>query len=101
MGLFAQSVKSRARGDFVDEPADRSKVGQTGPSTGPELEERVEIPRKLAIVEFEHGAGCTLGEPYGKCSPACTWTVVKFVSERPLSPEDLARHGLTVKTRRF
>ena len=61
----------------------------------------MEIPRKLAVVEFEHGSGCTLGEPYGKCSGDCTWRVVKLVSERPLSPEDLARYGLTVKTRHF
>jgi len=59
------------------------------------------VQRKLAIVEFEHNRDCIIGQPYGECSSACGWKVVKFVSETPLSAAALRQYGIAPKNRNF
>lgn len=34
---------------------------------------------ELALAEFEHGRGCTLGQPYGECT-GCDWRVKRRFS---------------------
>jgi len=31
----------------------------------------------LALVQFNHGSGCTLGQPYGECGYYCRYNAVK------------------------
>jgi hypothetical protein len=61
----------------------------------------MEVQRKLAIVEFSHVRGCSIGQSYGECDPGCGWKVVKFASEKPLSAAALAKYGIAPKTRTF
>lgn len=33
---------------------------------------------ELALVEFTHGSGCDVGQPYGTCVYTCTWRTVQL-----------------------
>ena len=60
----------------------------------------MDVPRKLAIVEFQHGLGCTRGQPYGECNRNCDWRVVKIVSAA-LAQWELNTYGVEPKEWRF
>ena len=50
--------------------------------------------RFLAVVEFRHARGCSIGQPYGECSHECGFKVIKNVSEIPLTREQLTGYGI-------
>ena len=51
-------------------------------------------PRFMAIVEFCHANGCSIGQPYGECVVDCGYKVVRLVSRTPLTDAELATHGV-------
>jgi hypothetical protein len=57
--------------------------------------------RFLAVVEFRHGRGCSIGQPYGECSYECGFKVIKKISETPLSRASLELYGIKPEEVRF
>jgi hypothetical protein len=57
--------------------------------------------RFLAVIEFRHGPGCSIGQPYGECSHECGFKVIKKVSDSPLTREQLAGYGVKPEEVRF
>jgi hypothetical protein len=56
--------------------------------------------RRLAVIEFRHGRGCSTGQPYGECTPDCTWKVVKVISES-LTREEQVAYGVKPEEVRY
>lgn len=40
------------------------------------------MSKKLALVEFQHRQGCTLGTPYGSCGPRCDYYVIELYDDK-------------------
>jgi hypothetical protein len=64
-------------------------------------EDTMDRPRKLAVVEFRHGRGCSTGQPYGRCEDDCDWKVVKFVSGKEMTREEQIAHGVQPEEMHF
>lgn len=58
------------------------------------------VVRKLAVVEFQHGVGCTTGEPYGECTRNCDYKTIKIVRHR-LTEKEQQEYEVEPKQRKF